>query len=266
MLQATAILLERDVVDLTLLGDEQIIRIRDLLAPGQSGQVEIVAVKGRADDDLLTRLDPLEPEAWGNLAMAYLGLGRVEDALAAVREPWEPETTARNLRLIREACEPPGPRRRTALAVALDYAGRVQKKHAIVFVVSDFLGDDAAGDQAVLAEAVDHAVQLAGEGPAVGVVVQAHVVDLPAVAAQAFGTVAHGAEDQGELLGVVRRIGHLAGDFGEEATAELAVPSTGARRTLLMIALAVVLSAAAFLLVENFTNTGCAPCACSREK
>ena len=27
------------------------------------------------------------------------------DALAAVREPWEPETTARNLRLIREARE-----------------------------------------------------------------------------------------------------------------------------------------------------------------
>ena len=27
------------------------------------------------------------------------------EALAAVREPWEPETTARNLRLIREARE-----------------------------------------------------------------------------------------------------------------------------------------------------------------
>ncbi|MGD8425263.1 MAG: tetratricopeptide repeat protein [Gammaproteobacteria bacterium] len=36
-----------------------------------------------------TRLDPLEPEAWGNLAMAYLGLGRVEDALAAVRQSHE---------------------------------------------------------------------------------------------------------------------------------------------------------------------------------
>ena len=30
---------------------------------------------------------------------------RSADALAAVREPWEPETTARNLRLIREARE-----------------------------------------------------------------------------------------------------------------------------------------------------------------
>jgi hypothetical protein len=29
----------------------------------------------------------------------------LSDAVAAVREPWEPETTARNLRLIREARE-----------------------------------------------------------------------------------------------------------------------------------------------------------------
>lgn len=49
------------------------------------------------------------------------------------------------LRLIREACEPPAAGRRTDLAQALDYAGRVQKKHAVVFVVGDFLGDDVAG-------------------------------------------------------------------------------------------------------------------------
>ncbi|MFK7741902.1 MAG: DUF58 domain-containing protein [Planctomycetota bacterium] len=46
------------------------------------------------------------------------------------------------LRLIREACEPPESRRATDLSAALDYVGRVQKKRAIVFVVSDFLGDD----------------------------------------------------------------------------------------------------------------------------
>lgn len=47
------------------------------------------------------------------------------------------------LRLIREACEPPRQRARTGLPVALDFAGRVQRKRAIVFVVSDFLGADA---------------------------------------------------------------------------------------------------------------------------
>lgn len=51
------------------------------------------------------------------------------------------------LRLIREACEPPATRRATDLAQALDYAGRVQKKHAVVFVVSDFAfgGGDGGG-------------------------------------------------------------------------------------------------------------------------
>ena len=44
------------------------------------------------------------------------------------------------LRLIREALVPPQPLQRTDLRAALDYAGRVQRKHAIVFVVSDFLG------------------------------------------------------------------------------------------------------------------------------
>ena len=41
----------------------------------------------------------------GNEAAA---LGRLEDALALVREKWEPETTARNLKLIREAREERG--------------------------------------------------------------------------------------------------------------------------------------------------------------
>ncbi len=48
------------------------------------------------------------------------------------------------LRLIREACEPPVPASRTDLSAALDYAGRVQRRRAIVFVVSDFLGEDCS--------------------------------------------------------------------------------------------------------------------------
>jgi len=43
------------------------------------------------------------------------------------------------LRLIREALVPPKAGSRTDLRQALDYAGRVQRKRAIVFVVSDFL-------------------------------------------------------------------------------------------------------------------------------
>ena len=43
------------------------------------------------------------------------------------------------LRLIREALHPPVAGGRTDLRQALDYAGRVQRKRAIVFVVSDFL-------------------------------------------------------------------------------------------------------------------------------
>ncbi|MGC6487959.1 MAG: DUF58 domain-containing protein [Planctomycetota bacterium] len=43
------------------------------------------------------------------------------------------------LRLIREALLPPRVGRGTDLRAALDYAGRVQRKRAIVFVVSDFL-------------------------------------------------------------------------------------------------------------------------------
>lgn len=34
-----------------------------------------------------TRLDPLEPEAWGNLAIAQLGLGSPADSLASARRP-----------------------------------------------------------------------------------------------------------------------------------------------------------------------------------
>ena len=59
------------------------------------------------------------------------------------------------LRLIREACEAPLPGARGALGVALDFAGRVQKKHAVVFVVSDFLGGDATGRLRLLAQRHD---------------------------------------------------------------------------------------------------------------
>lgn len=59
-------------------------------------------------------------------------------------ERYVPAKKGRNhvLRLIREACEPPADRQVTDFQKALDYAGRVQRKHAIVFVVSDFLGAD----------------------------------------------------------------------------------------------------------------------------
>jgi hypothetical protein len=55
-----------------------------------------------------------KPDYWDYATLVELGvLGKDEeaavsalsDALAAVRESWEPETTARNLRLIREARE-----------------------------------------------------------------------------------------------------------------------------------------------------------------
>jgi uncharacterized protein (DUF58 family) len=59
-------------------------------------------------------------------------------------ERYVPAKKGRNhvLRLIREACETPAPNQKTDFKQALDYAGRVQRKHAIVFVVSDFLGAD----------------------------------------------------------------------------------------------------------------------------
>lgn len=60
-------------------------------------------------------------------------------------EQYVPAKKGRNhvLRLIREACEPPLATVSTDIAQALDYAGRVQRRRAIVFVVSDFFG---AGD------------------------------------------------------------------------------------------------------------------------
>lgn len=55
------------------------------------------------------------------------------------------------LRLIREACDRPKLAAGSQLAQALDYAGRVQRKRAIVFVVSDFLGADCKKELARLA-------------------------------------------------------------------------------------------------------------------
>lgn len=59
-------------------------------------------------------------------------------------ERYVPAKKGRNhvLRLIREACETPLEHKHSNFKAALDYAGRVQRKHAIVFVVSDFLGAD----------------------------------------------------------------------------------------------------------------------------
>ena len=67
------------------------------------------ALRGRA-----ARSTSGKPDYWDHATLLELAvLGRDEagaeaalgDALAIVREPWEPETTARNLRLIREARE-----------------------------------------------------------------------------------------------------------------------------------------------------------------
>lgn len=75
-----------------------------------------------------------KPDYWDHATLLELAvLARDEgaaadalgDALAAVREPWEPETTARNLRLIREARE----RRDEAVAWAAEVE-RELEKHA----------------------------------------------------------------------------------------------------------------------------------------
>jgi uncharacterized protein (DUF58 family) len=59
------------------------------------------------------------------------------------------------LRLIREACVPPLPRARTGLAQALDFAGRVQRRRAIVFVISDFTDGDFAARMRLIAQRHD---------------------------------------------------------------------------------------------------------------
>jgi uncharacterized protein (DUF58 family) len=72
-------------------------------------------------------------------------------------ERYVPAKKGRNhvLRLIREACAPPVPKSRSDLVQALDYAGRVQRRRAIVFVVSDFLGADPGNKLRLLAQRHD---------------------------------------------------------------------------------------------------------------
>ncbi len=72
-------------------------------------------------------------------------------------ERYVPAKKGRNhvLRLIREAMQPPAGRARTDLQAALDYAGRVQRRRAIVFVVSDFLGVDPGNKLRLLAQRHD---------------------------------------------------------------------------------------------------------------
>jgi uncharacterized protein (DUF58 family) len=72
-------------------------------------------------------------------------------------ERYVPAKKGRNhvLRLIREACEPPAAAARTGLVQALDYAGRVQRRRAIVFVVSDFIGDEDPAKLRLLAQRHD---------------------------------------------------------------------------------------------------------------
>ncbi|MFM1872452.1 MAG: hypothetical protein RL398_1874, partial [Planctomycetota bacterium] len=59
------------------------------------------------------------------------------------------------MRLIREACEPPAAGAGTDLAAALEYAGRVQRRRAIVFVVGDFYGADCRKELRLLAQRHD---------------------------------------------------------------------------------------------------------------
>lgn len=63
------------------------------------------------------RISTGKPDYWDHATLLELAVlardeeraaAALEDALTAVREPWEPETTARNLRLIREAREARG--------------------------------------------------------------------------------------------------------------------------------------------------------------
>jgi uncharacterized protein (DUF58 family) len=72
-------------------------------------------------------------------------------------ERYVPAKKGRNhvLRLIREACAPPVPKSRSDLVQALDYAGRVQRRRAIVFVVSDFLGADVGNKLRLLSQRHD---------------------------------------------------------------------------------------------------------------
>lgn len=74
-----------------------------------------------------------------------------------VVDRYVPAKKGRNhvLRLIREACVPPLADRGTDLAAALDFAGRVQRRRAIVFVVSDFLGQDVSAPLRRLAQRHD---------------------------------------------------------------------------------------------------------------
>lgn len=74
-----------------------------------------------------------------------------------VVDRYVPAKKGRNhvLRLIREACVPPLAGRGTDLAGALDFAGRVQRRRAIVFVVSDFLGQDVSAPLRRLAQRHD---------------------------------------------------------------------------------------------------------------
>lgn len=72
-------------------------------------------------------------------------------------ERYVPAKKGRNhvLRLIREACAPPVPRSRSDLLQALDYAGRVQRRRAIVFVVSDFLSAEVGNKLRLLSQRHD---------------------------------------------------------------------------------------------------------------
>ena len=92
------------------------VTLMELKEPPDPRREELIPVVRYAVE---RRIASGNPDYWDHatrleLAVLAMDEGRAQkvlgDALAAVREPWEPETTARNLRLIREARERRGER------------------------------------------------------------------------------------------------------------------------------------------------------------
>ena len=87
------------------------VTLMEIKEPPDPRRVQLILVVAYAVE---RRIAAAKPDYWDyatRLELAVLGkdeqtaMTAAADALASIREPWEPETTARNLRLIREARE-----------------------------------------------------------------------------------------------------------------------------------------------------------------
>ena len=87
------------------------VTLMELKDPPDSRRAALIPVVRYAVE---RRIAAGKPDYWDHATLLELGVlakdeagavAALADALAAVREPWEPETTARNLRLVREARE-----------------------------------------------------------------------------------------------------------------------------------------------------------------